>query len=339
MLDITRSVELTRLAIVLGIVVGMVIYQRTGLTLGGVIMPGFFAVYITRPQHLFATLFIAVITFMFVRKFLLRRKIFYGRTLMEIEILTGVILMLIWTGIMGLLAQWNDTFYLFISMGVVLPGIISHDMARQGIKRTLVTSLLGGLVVYLLVSLIGYFQELVPHVIAPLPFYHTHAERYAYPVSMLPVAVVGSILLGIFVLKRFQLHTIGYASTAYFALLVFRPLDLGLLIVCAVLTYLVVVHWVKRIALVFGRVKLGTMVLVGVVISWGLELLITYLSQGMLTPWIGVRTMVPLLVALIANEIERQGWMKTTIATTASMGAILVFIQGVLLFLNFIEPV
>lgn len=319
MLDLTHDIELTRLAIVLGVIVGTLIYQNTGWTLGGVIVPGFFALFIPHPLQLVVTLLISFITYLFVEKFLLRRKIFYGRQLMEIEVLTGLALQALAMALLTLLGHYTNLYPLFIGMGMVLPGIIAHDMARQGVVRTIFSSLLAAVTVYLLVNLIGSFEEILPRLnLVPAPLYHTQPEVYAFSPDYLPFAIIASVLLGILVLRRFNLHTVGFAATAYFALLLLRPLDLALLAGCSLLTYTLVAYGVPRVALVFGRAKLATMILVGVVISWAVELLLVYLSAGQLNPWVGVKAMVPILVALMAYEFDRQGLAKTALATAVS---------------------
>ena len=45
------SNELARLTIIIGIVVSTIIYKRTGLTLGGVIVCGYLALFIGRPRR------------------------------------------------------------------------------------------------------------------------------------------------------------------------------------------------------------------------------------------------------------------------------------------------
>ncbi len=340
MMPLTQNIELTRLAIVLGVIVGTLIYQRTGLTLGGVIIPGFFALYIPYPLHLLATLMISVITYFFVHKYLLQRKIFYGRQLVEIEILTGLCLQMIWTLLMNALGGQVEIAPLFIGVGMVLPGIIAHDMSRQGVWRTFTSSLLGALVVYLLVFMIAAFEEILPDlVLIPTPLYRAQPEPFTFPVDYLPFAIIASVLLGIFVLKRFHLHTVGFAATAYFALLLLRPLDLGLLVGCALATYLLVKFLIAHIALIFGRIRLATMILIGVVLSWAVELAVIYLSQGALNPWAGIKAMVPLLVALMANEFERQGLKKTALATVISSVFTVAIMQAVGPLLHFIHVI
>ena len=340
MIPLTQNIELTHLAIVLGVIVGTLIYQRTGLTLGGVIIPGFFALFIPYPLHLLATLMISLITYFFIHKFLLRRKIFYGRQLVEIEILTGLCLQILWTLLMMALGSRIPMAALFIGFGMVLPGIIAHDMSRQGVWRTTFSSLFGAAIVYLLVYLIGAFEEILPNVaLIPTPLYHAQPEPFAFPVDYLPFAIIASVLLGIFVLKRFQMHAVGFAATAYFALLLLRPLDLALLVGCALATFLLVKFGISRIALVFGRTRLATMILIGVVISWAVQLLVVYLSKGAFNPWYGIEAIAPLIVALMANEFERQGLKKTAMATIVSSLFIVIVMQAVGPLLHYIHVI
>ncbi len=341
MVDLAENVELVRLTLVIGVIVGMLIYQRTHLTLGGVIIPGYFALFITHPTHIIVTLFIAAATYYILHRIVLPRKMIWGRQLMEAEILIAILLQTLWTWLMYLTGQFTSASSLFIGAGIVLSGVIAHDMTRQkGVSRTIIFSLVGAIVVYLIIFMIQSIEEILPRWdFMALPLSHAPVQPYAFPVNWLPLAVLASLLLGFFILKRFNIHTVGFAATAYIALIAVRPMDIGLLLLCAFLTYGIVVFVIQRIGLVYGRAKLGVMILVGTFVAWGAELLLTYLSHGTIVVWGGVAGVIPLMVALIANDFERQGIPKASFATLITIGFILIVTQVAQGFLLLIRPV
>ena len=51
--------ELVRLAILLGVVVSMLFYDRYGVTTGGAVVPGYLALFVSRPSHIVVTVVMA----------------------------------------------------------------------------------------------------------------------------------------------------------------------------------------------------------------------------------------------------------------------------------------
>jgi len=136
------SNELARLTIILGIVVSTIIYKRTGLTLGGVIVCGYLALFVGQPIHILVTVIFSYITYQIVYKILQKRFMLNGRSLFEIEILVGLIFQVSWFTIIKTLGIINVDLALLYGIGFVLPGVIAHDMGRQGPRNTLGSILL-----------------------------------------------------------------------------------------------------------------------------------------------------------------------------------------------------
>ena len=79
----------------------------------------------------------------------------------------------------------------------------------------------------------------------------------------------------------------------------------------AILTWLVVVHVLMPRLLLFGRRKLSTMVLVGAIIAWSCELAVVAATGGEYTPWQGFIIIMFMVPALLANDAQRHGLVKT----------------------------
>ena len=330
------SNELARLTIILGIVVSTIIYKRTGLTLGGVIVCGYLALFIGQPTHIIVTLIISYLTYQVVHKFLQKRFMLNGRKLFEVEILVGLIFQVSWLMIVNLMGRLNTELTILYSIGFVLPGVIAHDMGRQGTKSTLGSILLGVLIVALIIYPLSAIEELLPNGLVQIssPVIRIQPYPYAYPIQLLPFGIIASVLLDLFAYSKFQMRSGGFVTAAYLALFALRPLDLVFVVVASILTFLFVQFITAHMVLAFGRTKLGMMILSGVVISWLLEIMIINLTNGQFVPWSGFVIIMPTIASLIANDFAREGAYPTVVTTSLTTAGVWLMMQGVVLILS-----
>jgi poly-gamma-glutamate biosynthesis protein PgsC/CapC len=330
--DYVFDVELVRLAIVLGVVVSMMFYERYGVTTGGVIVPGYLALFAPRPSQILLTLLISILIYWVVQKYMRPRWMLWGRRLFETEILVALLLQGVWLAALLLLTPSMHQLALLYSIGFLLPGIIAHDMGRQGVRTTLVAAGGSTLVVFGLITLVGAFRDILglPASIVSrsqsLP-----AAPYAYPEQWLLIGVVASVLVSIALYHRGLFHRAlivdslragGFVTAGYLALFVNRPADLAFVLVCSGLTYLIVTGFLMKQAILFGRTKMAVMFLTGIVVTWSAEILISLASLDYV-PWLGFNAIAPAVIALLANDAERQGPWRTLIG--ASVATLLVF--------------
>jgi len=292
------SNELARLTIILGIVVSTIIYKRTGLTLGGVIVCGYLALFVGQPLHIVVTLMMAYITYQIVYKILQKRYMLNGRSLFEVEILVGLVLQVLWLTIINLFGLINIDLAILYGIGFVLPGVISHDMGRQGPKNTVGSILLGVLIVSLIIFPLSAIEELLPNFFlrSSSPLLRTQPYTYAYPIQLLPYGIIASVFLDLLAYSKFKARSGGFVTAAYLALFALRPLDLLFVVVASIVTFIFVQFLTSQMVLAFGRTKLGMMILAGVVISWLLEIIIINITRGQFIPWSGFVVLCPLLL-------------------------------------------
>ncbi|MGD9960871.1 poly-gamma-glutamate biosynthesis protein PgsC [Nocardioides sp.] len=302
------SPDVVRVTLVVGVLVSMLFYERLQLTTGGAIVPAYLALALLAPLTVILTVAAGVLTHLIVDRGITRRRILYGRRKFELEVLVGLALVgsvFVLRGVWGQLGPWDLTVG---TVGFLVPGIIAHDMSRQGIHNTLMailaTTAILGTFLYVYVELLDLTNAQVapPEVLASV---------LGYDRRLLLVAVAASVLIGMALFARLGLRSGGFITAAYLALLIDRWWDLAFILVVAVLTWAVVAKLMMPRLLLFGRRKLSTMVLFGALIGSTAELVARGMSDGLWEPVRGLTVMTVMLPALIANDAQRQGWERT----------------------------
>jgi poly-gamma-glutamate biosynthesis protein PgsC/CapC len=303
--------ELVRLALVLGVVISMLFYERLQLTSGGAIVPAYLALFLPAPLQVVMTVVIAYLTYLLVSVVLARYVILYGRRKFEVEIVVGLTLLTIASVGAHQVGAADPTLVGLSGVGFVVPGVLAHDMFRQRPAQTVMalaaTTAIVAVALFLFASLIA---------IAPVTLELPTANPLdnvstAFPIGLLLPAIIVGVLIGIALYGRTGLRSGGFVTGTYLALVANRPLDLGFAVIAALLTYGVVRYLLMPNLLLFGRRKLSTMILVGAVIAWSGEILITTITHGAYSPWRGFTVITLIVPALLANDIQRQGFERT----------------------------
>jgi len=126
-----------------GLILGLVFYEITGLVAGGLIVPGYLALYFDQPVRIIATFVIALLTYGIV-KLLSKFVILYGRRKFLAMVITGFFL--------GWVASKYTTVFIPLSfdirvIGFVIPGLIANEASNQGFVKTIaVTTIVAALV-------------------------------------------------------------------------------------------------------------------------------------------------------------------------------------------------
>lgn len=302
------SPDVVRVTLVMGVITSMLFYERLHLTTGGAIVPAYLALGLQAPLTVATTVLAGFATHAVVEKVITKKRILYGRRKFEIEVLVG----LAFVGVVFLvrllvddLTSWDVTVS---TIGFLVPGIIAHDMTRQGPDRTVIAIASTALIlatflyVYVMVLPLAGADVAPPQTLAPL---------LGYDRRLILIAVTASVLIGMLAFSKVGLRSGGFITAAYVAFMLPRWWDVAYLAVVSVLTWFVVVKVIMPRLMLFGRRKLSVMVLFGALIGWTLELAARYLTDGLWEPARGLTVMTVMLPALIANDVHRQGWEKT----------------------------
>jgi poly-gamma-glutamate biosynthesis protein PgsC/CapC len=133
-------------AIGLGLVVSLVFSEAIGLAAGGMVVPGYIALYLDQPLRIVGTVIAAFATFLTLR-FLGRFMILFGRRCLVLAVVLGF-------------GYGALTRYLLVSMpapelaqlvavGYIVPGLLAYWMNRQGVLATICVMLMAAVPVRL----------------------------------------------------------------------------------------------------------------------------------------------------------------------------------------------
>jgi poly-gamma-glutamate biosynthesis protein PgsC/CapC len=119
--------------LLIGLVLALLWAEITDLSPGGIIVPGYFALYLDRPLRAAATLAVALLT-LAIYRFLARHLILFGRRRFVLMVLVGAVLSQAW--LLVLPRVFAAPVELRV-IGWVIPGILASSLVRQKVLPTL----------------------------------------------------------------------------------------------------------------------------------------------------------------------------------------------------------
>jgi len=133
----------------LGILFGFIFFELTGLTAGGIIVPGYIALYFNDPIRILATILIALLAHGAIT-LLSFITILYGRRRFLLAILIGF---LIRAAADWLNFQIPEMSWDLQAIGYIIPGLIANEFSRQGIIKTMLAMTIVSITVYLILQI------------------------------------------------------------------------------------------------------------------------------------------------------------------------------------------
>ncbi len=136
----------------LAIVIGFIFFEISGLTAGGIIAPGYLALYLGEPLRILVTLLISTLTYGVVL-LLSRFTILFGRRRFLLMILIGFLLRAAFDGLQVYLPE---TGFDLQAIGYIVPGLIANEFYRQGIGKTIMAIVIVTVPVFLILQIWYY---------------------------------------------------------------------------------------------------------------------------------------------------------------------------------------
>lgn len=157
--------EVLTVAIGIGLAVSLLFTELFGLAAGGMVVPGYVALYLDQPLSVLLTLCVSVITYGVVH-FLSTFVIIYGRRRTVSMILIGYIVRILFDfipfGSLGTINRLAGEESSLAVIGFIIPGLIAIWIDRQGLVETLTALLAASVAIRLILIMIyGVDLELV----------------------------------------------------------------------------------------------------------------------------------------------------------------------------------
>lgn len=146
------------LAVTLGLVFSLISYEVFGLAAGGIVVPGYISLQLSQPDRLLGTIIVSFITFVLI-KVISSYTFLYGRRQMVLSLLIGCLLANASRYFLSI--DMNSSTIQLQAVGWVIPGLIAHWFAKQGIFRTISVLLITSILVRLIVIIL-FNGELFP---------------------------------------------------------------------------------------------------------------------------------------------------------------------------------
>jgi len=134
----------------IGIVLGFIFFEISGLTAGGIIVPGYLALFVNEPLRILTTVTISLMVFGLVR-LIARYTIVFGRRRFFLMILLGFILRGAFDYVSVYLPESGMGLQ---AIGYIIPGLIANEFYRQGVLKTLLVMAVVVTMVYLILALL-----------------------------------------------------------------------------------------------------------------------------------------------------------------------------------------
>ena len=121
-------------ALIIGVATSLLLTELTGLSPGGIIVPGYVALLLDRPAALLGFLLVAGASYGIVLA-LGTWLMLYGSRRFAVAVLTGLTL--------SVGAQWASPVLMpnyveWAGLGFIVPGLLAHQFDRQGVLPTLI---------------------------------------------------------------------------------------------------------------------------------------------------------------------------------------------------------
>lgn len=132
--------------IILGIAVSLIFTELTGISAGGIVVPAYLALTVNQPSVLISTLLIGIITYVAVEFGLSRFMMLYGKRKFAAFVLIALVLRIAANFAFGGIF---DAFDALTSVGVITAALLASTVSKQGLKYTLLGTVVVTAIVYI----------------------------------------------------------------------------------------------------------------------------------------------------------------------------------------------
>jgi poly-gamma-glutamate biosynthesis protein PgsC/CapC len=135
----------------IGLIIAVIYVEIMDIYPGGIIVPGYVALYLDEPLRVLATILIALLS-LYTYKILSRFLILFGKRRFVMIVILGGLWAQLW---FILLPHFFADPLGLRAIGWIIPGLLANNLEKQKILPTLASMIIVAIVTYFLVSLVG----------------------------------------------------------------------------------------------------------------------------------------------------------------------------------------
>ena len=135
----------------MGVIISLMFSELLGASAGGIVVPGYIALYLDRPLQILGTLVISLLTWAIIR-IISTFTLLFGKRRMVLSILIGFILG--WVSRIMVVQDITIHQLQMQSIGYIIPGLIANWFERQGFWKTVSSMGIAAIVVRLALMVI-----------------------------------------------------------------------------------------------------------------------------------------------------------------------------------------
>lgn len=139
-------------AVGLGLVLSLIFSETLGVAAGGMVVPGYIALFLHRPFVVAGTVVASLFT-LWSLKLLTNFVLIYGRRRIVLTVLLGFVFG--WAAKNLLTFSFPPYSLHLASIGYIIPGLIANWMERQGAVKTLSVMMIAAVIVRLVLMLVS----------------------------------------------------------------------------------------------------------------------------------------------------------------------------------------
>ncbi|HQO18187.1 MAG TPA: poly-gamma-glutamate biosynthesis protein PgsC [Candidatus Cloacimonas sp.] len=138
-------------AVGMGVIISLMFSELLGASAGGIVVPGYIALYLDKPLQILGTLVISLLTWGIIRV-ISNFTLLFGKRRMVLSILIGFILG--WASRILVVQDITIHQLQMQSIGYIIPGLIANWFERQGFWKTVSSMGIAAIVVRLALMVI-----------------------------------------------------------------------------------------------------------------------------------------------------------------------------------------
>lgn len=131
--------------IILGIIMSIIFYELTEISPGGLIVPGYIAIYLSQPSKILSTVILSMIILL-LGKLLSNYVVLYGRRRFAVMVIIGILIRFVLN--VGFVSVSVVSLSIYSTIGYLIPAIIAQDIEKQGFIKTIASMLIVSSLVY-----------------------------------------------------------------------------------------------------------------------------------------------------------------------------------------------